>query len=46
MKDGKIRHAGGTEIVTADVIREIFDAEVRVVEIEDKKYIVNGGKEK
>ena len=44
LRDGRIRHSGGAEIVTEDVIREIFDAEVRVVEIEDKKIIVNGGK--
>ena len=43
MKDGQIRHAGGPEIVTEAVIREIFDAEVRIVEIEGKKIIINGG---
>ncbi|MBQ6465475.1 MAG: ABC transporter ATP-binding protein [Oscillospiraceae bacterium] len=43
MKDGKVLHAGGAEIVTAEVIREVFDAEVRVLEIEDKKIIINGG---
>ena len=32
MKDGKVLHAGGAEIVTAEVIREVFDAEVRVLE--------------
>ncbi len=44
LRDGRIRHSGGAEIVTEDVIRETFDAEVRVVEIEGKKIIVNGGK--
>ena len=43
MKDGQIRHAGGKEIVTEDVIFETFDAEVRIVEIEGKKIIINGG---
>ena len=43
MKDGKILTTGGREVVTADVIREIFDAEVRVLEIEGKKIIINGG---
>jgi len=43
MKDGQIRHAGGAEIVTEDVIFETFDAEVRIVEIEGKKIIINGG---
>ena len=44
MKDGQIRHAGGAEIVTEDVIFETFDAEVRIVEIEGKKIIINGGR--
>jgi iron complex transport system ATP-binding protein len=43
MKAGQIRHAGGAEIVTEDVIFETFDAEVRIVEIEGKKIIINGG---
>ena len=43
MKGGRIRHAGGSEIVTEDVIRETFDAEVRIMEIEGKKIIINGG---
>ena len=46
MKDGKIRCAGGSEIVTKEVIREIFDAEVRILEIEGKKVIVNGGEKR
>ena len=44
MKDGRILYTGGAEIVTEDVIREIFDAEVRIVDIESKKYIINGGR--
>ena len=43
MKEGQIRYTGGPEIVSEAVIREIFDAEVRIVEIEGKKIIVNGG---
>ncbi len=43
MKEGRIRHAGGAEIVTESIIRETFDAEVRIVEIEGKKIIINGG---
>ena len=43
MKDGRIRCTGGSEIVTKSVIREIFDAQVRIVEIEGKKIIINGG---
>jgi iron complex transport system ATP-binding protein len=43
MKDGKVRCAGGEEIITEDVIREIFDAQIRIVEIEGRKIIINGG---
>ena len=43
MKDGRVGHAGGAEIVTEAVIREIYDAEVRIVEIENRKIIMNGG---
>ena len=43
MKDGQIRHAGGPESVTEAVIRETFDAEVRIVAIEGQKIILNGG---
>ncbi len=43
MKDGRIRRAGGPEIVTEELIREVFDAEVRVLEIDKRKIILNGG---
>ena len=45
MKDGQIRYAGDPDIVTERVIEEIFDAQVRIVEIEGKRVIINGGKE-
>ena len=43
MKDGRIRRSGGAEIVTEELIREVFDAEVRVLEIDKRKIILNGG---
>ena len=43
MKDGKIRFAGGAETVKEETIRQTFDAKVRIVEIEGKKIIINGG---
>ena len=43
MKDGQIRSAGGAETVTEETIQQTFDAEVRIVEIEGKKIIINGG---
>ena len=44
IKDGRILHTGGPEIVSEAVIRETFDAEVRIIETEGKKIIINGGK--
>ena len=44
MKDGQIRGSGGPEIVTEDAVRECFGAEIRVVKIEGKRIILNGGK--
>ena len=43
MKDGRIRRAGGAEIVPEELIREVFDAEGRVLEIDKRKIIMNGG---
>lgn len=45
LKDGTIRYTGGVETVTADVIKEIFDANVRIIEAEGKTIIINGGQE-
>ena len=43
MKDGRIRVSGGREVVTEDVIEEVFDAKVRMFEAEGRKIIINGG---
>lgn len=43
LKDGTIRFTGGAETVTEDVIRTVFDAEVRVLCADGKKIIINGG---
>ena len=43
MKDGKIRCSGGKEAFSEAVIEEIYDAEVSIVDINDKKIIINGG---
>lgn len=43
MKDGRIRVSGGREVVTEDVIAEVFDAKVRMFEAEGRKIIINGG---
>lgn len=43
MKDGRIRYVGGPEIVTEAVIKEIYDAEVRMIEVDNRKLFINEG---
>ena len=42
LQDGVIRHAGGEEIVTPEVIRETFDIPSRIVTVDGKKIILGG----
>ena len=42
LKDGVVKYAGGKEIVTEEVIRDIFDISVRITEIDDQKVILGG----
>ena len=45
MKNGTIRHAGGPETVTESVLKDVFDADVRIAEIDGKKIAIHGGLE-
>jgi len=42
LKDGVIRYSGGKECFTEEVIRDIFDIDVRIVEIDGQKVILGG----
>ena len=42
MKDGAVKYTGGKEIFTEDVIRDIFDIDVKIVQIEDQTVILGG----
>ena len=42
MKDGQVKYAGGKEIVTEEVIKDIFDISVRIVQIEEQTVILGG----
>lgn len=44
MKNGNIQYTGGAECFTPEIIRETFDIEVRIVEIDHQKVIIGGGK--
>ena len=41
MKKGRVLFAGGPEIVTEAVVKEIYDAQVCIVEIDGKKVVLN-----
>jgi len=43
IKEGKIRYYGDSSIVTEQVIKDTFDADVSIIEYKGKKLIVNGG---
>ena len=39
IKEGRICHTGGAETVTEEVIREVFDAEVKIMDVEGQKIV-------
>ena len=43
MKNGKVRFSGGADSVTEAMIKDIYDAEVSIIDIDRKRIIVNGG---
>ena len=42
MKDGIIRYAGGREIITAEVLKDTFDLDVRIWEIDGQTVVLQG----
>ena len=42
LKNGVVKYAGGKEIVTEAIIKDIFDIDVRIVEIDHQKVILGG----
>ena len=44
LKDGTIRCQGGRELFRQDVIRDVFDAKVRIIEYHNEKIILQGGR--
>ena len=42
MKDGVVKYAGGKEIVTKEVIHDIFDISVKIVQIDQQTIILGG----
>lgn len=44
LKNGVVKYAGGKEIIREDVIKDIFDIDVRIVKIENQKVILGGNR--
>lgn len=42
LKDGVVKYAGGRECINEAVIKDIFDIDVRIVEIDNEKIILGG----
>ena len=42
MKDGQVKYAGGREVMTAENIKDIFDVDVRIREIDGETVILQG----
>lgn len=42
MKNGVVKYAGGKEIVTEEVIKDIFDIDMKIVEMNGQKVILGG----
>lgn len=42
LKDGVVKYAGGKEIFTEEVIRDIFDIDVKIVQIHNQTVILGG----
>ena len=42
LKDGIVKYAGGKEILTEEVIKDIFDIDVKIVMIDNQKIILGG----
>ena len=42
LKEGVVKYAGGKEIITEAVIRDVFDIDVKIVEIDGQKVVLGG----
>ena len=42
LKDGKIKYAGGKEVLTPEVVKDTFDVDVRIREIDGQTVVLNG----
>lgn len=41
LKEGKVKYAGGREIITPEVVKDIFDIDVKIAEIDSQRVVIN-----
>ena len=42
MKDGEIKYAGGEEVITPAVIKDVYGINSRIIELDHKKVVLGG----
>ena len=42
LRDGRVKYTGGAEIMTGEVIRDVFDIPARVLDVDGRKVILGG----
>ena len=42
LKDGAVKYAGGKEIVTEEIIKDVFDIDVKIIQLDQQKIILGG----
>ncbi len=42
LKDGVVKYAGGPEVVTAEVIRDVFGIDVKITHVDGRKIVLGG----
>lgn len=42
LKDGAVKYAGGKEMITEEIIRDVFDIQVKIVLLDNQKVILGG----
>ena len=41
LKEGKVKYAGDREIITPEVVKDIFDIDVKIAEIDSQRVVIN-----
>lgn len=44
LKDGRVKYSGTEDILNVEVVRDIFDVEVEIITVKNRKIVIQGGK--